>query len=67
MKGPESGGLQEQIGREREKIAKHHADSLVLRGGEITKEQYYALMAVSDIWVLTPLRQGYTLVRFGTG
>lgn len=30
--------------------------------GRVSAEERWALMAVSDIWAITPLRQGYTLV-----
>ena len=37
-------------------------DAIELNYGHVAKEVRWALMAVSDIWVLTPLRQGYTVV-----
>ena len=41
----------------------HGKDSILFEYGHVSKEKRWALMAVSDIWVITSLRQGYTLVK----
>ncbi len=38
-------------------------DSIVFNYGHVSKELRWAIMAVSDIWLITSLRQGYTLVK----
>lgn len=35
----------------------------MINRGVFKKETIWALMAVSDIWAITSLRQGYTLVN----
>jgi trehalose-6-phosphate synthase len=54
--------LQEEEQHEKEIKSKYGDDSILINRGEFKKETMWALMAVSDIWATTPLRQGYTVV-----
>ena len=40
----------------------HGKDTILFQRGHISKEARWALMAVSDTWLVTSLRQGYTFV-----
>lgn len=42
--------------------ATYGKNSLLFNYGHVSKELRWAIMAVSDIWLNTSLRQGYTLV-----
>jgi len=42
--------------------SKYGKGTIVFNKTSVTKEQRWALMAISNIWAATPLRQGYTLV-----
>lgn len=46
----------------KEIIEKHGSDVIELRKGDITKEQRWALMALSNTWIISSLRQGYAIV-----
>jgi len=41
---------------------KYSEDCITLTCGQTSNETRWALMAISDIWAMTSLRQGYTLV-----
>jgi trehalose-6-phosphate synthase len=43
--------------------SKFGKDTLIFNKRSVTKEERWALMAISNIWITTPLRQGYTLVH----
>ncbi len=56
--------LMEEQRVKKEIEAEHGKDKVILNYGHVSKEVRWALMAVSDIWVMTSLRQGYTLVIY---
>lgn len=54
--------LLEEEQHEKEIKADYGEDYIVVNRGLFKKETMWALMAISDIWATTSLRQGYTLV-----
>jgi hypothetical protein len=54
--------LTEELKLKEDIKAAHKEDELILNSETASNEKRWALMAISDIWAMTPLRQGYTLV-----
>jgi hypothetical protein len=54
--------IEEEQKLERKIKEKYSESCITLTCGQTSNETRWALMAISDIWAMTSLRQGYTLV-----